>query len=350
MEKILLFKHGDYEINRYNAIPEKAAKFLDQIAWGNSGTVYEHKNTAEHVRLLHQPALISAEHKGEMWCTVVFCNTPVQCGEHRYNCYYARYFAAAVQVRGNGMVPRLTVKVMQGIQENVSDKTIFYACVEKSNITSSKILQYAGYREIGLIKTQGFSRFFPRKQDLEPLQPDEREDMLMLLKEQYREHALVQFNSLFMHGQYFVMRESGRIVAGCQFHRVHWVVQSMRGRSGKMIVNLVPRIPLLRKLFNPKKFEFLAFEGIYVLPGYEKHLARLFEGLLAQENLHSALYWMAEKCPIRKRIQAGISAGLLHSFVKDADSNIMASFHRMSDDAISEVCSSPIYASAFDFI
>ena len=36
-----------------------------------------------------------------------------------------------------------------------------------------------------------------------------------------------------MHDHYYVLRENGEIVAGCQYHRVHWVVQKMKGVFAK---------------------------------------------------------------------------------------------------------------------
>ena len=297
------------------------------------------------------PTLIAIEENTKLIGTVVFCNTPVSCGPNEYNCYYARYFAAAKAIRGSGIIPRMAVKSMQVLSEQEREKTIYFACVEKSNTTSYKTVQFAGYSDIGTIKTMGFSRFFPRRQPIESIDnPEKRREMLNLLKAGYQAHALVQFNSLFMQNAYYVIRENGRIVAGCQYHRVHWVVRSMDGWSGKLIVNFAPRVPLLRRFFNPGKFEFLAFEGIYVLPGYEKHLSRLFDGLLAKEKLYSALYWMAENCPLRQRIATTLHHGLLHSFVKNADSNIMASFHQLSPDEISDIKARPLYASAFDYI
>ena len=59
---------------------------------------------------------------------------------------------------------------------------------------------------------------------------------------------------------------------------------------------------------------------------------------------------MAENCPLRQRIATTLHHGLLHSFVKNADSNIMASFHQLSPDEISDIKARPLYASAFDYI
>ena len=173
---------------------------------------------------------------------------------------------------------------------------------------------------------------------------------MTLLKKQYDQHALVQFNSIFLHDNYFVIRENKEIVAGCQFHHVHWVINSMPGFSGKIIMNVVPRVPLLNKLFNPRCFKFLAFEGIYFKPGYENKLMELFEGLLAREKLKSAMFWMGENCPLRKKILDHGKMGLLHSFIKDSDAFIMASFHGLQENEIASLKSRPLFASAFDYM
>ena len=130
--------------------------------------------------------------------------------------------------------------------------------------------------------------------------------------------------------------EKDQIVAGCQYHRVHWVINDMKGLSGKIIMNVVPRIPILNKLFNPKCFEFLAFEGIYFKPGYEHKLHSLFEGLLAREKLKSAMFWMGKSCPIRKQIMINGNLGMIHSFIKDSDVEVMASFKNMTEIEISD--------------
>ena len=59
---------------------------------------------------------------------------------------------------------------------------------------------------------------------------------------------------------------------------------------------------------------------------------------------------MAENCPVRKRITDKIQPGILHTFVKDADSNIMANFHHFSEAEEKTIKDMPVYASAFDYI
>jgi len=352
MEKKLLYSEGDYSIWRHQGIPDEALNFLDSIAWGNDGAVYEHKNTEEHIRLLHRPTLMAIHERNKIQGTAVFCNTPITAGASQFNCYYIRYFAASKEIKGKGVMKKYAPKVMEAIRDNEKDKTVFFACVEKANRASYRAVENAGYQKIGTMKTNGFSRFFPTvKKNIEQVTTDVvRSEVISLVKKQYEGHALVQFNSLFLLDNYYVIREKGEIIAGCQFHRVHWVVNSMPGFMGKIILNIVPFIPLLNRLFNPGRFKFLAFEGIYVKPGYEHRLMELFEGLLAKEKLYSAMYWMGEDCSVRKRILENGKTGLLHSFIKESDAFIMASFFGLTETEVRDITSRPLFASAFDYI
>ncbi len=352
MEAKLIYREGEYTIWRHEGIPGEAMEFLDKIAWGNEGAVYEHKNTEEHIRLLHRPTLIAIRQENKIQCTAVFCNTPVTAGTALLNCYYIRYFAASNEIKGKGVVKKYGVKVMELVRDREKEKTIFFACVEKGNKASYRTVEKAGYENIGTIKTNGFSRFFPRaNKHIEQVTTGAvRHEVLSLLKKQFEDYALVQFTSIFRADKYFIIRENGQIVAGCQYHRVHWVVNQMAGLMGKIILNVVPMIPVMNKLFNPRRFEFLAFEGIYVKPGYENRLMDLFEGLLAKEKLKSAMYWLGESCPLRKRILEKGKPGLIHSFIKHSDVFIMASFHDLSDAESIDIKSRPLFASAFDYI
>lgn len=352
MEKEVLFKEGKYSIEKHPEITEEALAFLDSIAWGSEGAVFEHKNTEEHIRLLHQPTLLTIREGGTIRGTAVFCNTPVSVNGAQYNCFYIRYFASSKAIRGKGVMKHFSVKVMESIRQNETEKTVYFACIEAGNKGSYRVVESAGYEEIGTIKTMGFSRFFPKaSKNIEQVTSAEgRKEVLDLLTKQYQQHALVQFNSIFLNNNYYVLRENGKIVAGCQHHRSHWVVNKMKGLSGKIIMNVVPLIPVINGLFNPKRFEFLAFEGIYCQPGKEHRLYELFEGLLAKEKLKSSMFWLGNTCPVRASILKKGDLGLIHSFVKDSDVFILSSFQNIDAAEISALKSQPLFASAFDYI
>jgi Acetyltransferase (GNAT) family len=352
MEKTLLLTDGSFSVWKEQGISREAIEFLDSISWGSDGAVYEHKNTPEHFKYITNPYLVFITEGEKIMATAVFCNPQVTVAGEPFNYYYTRYFASSPAIRGKGVIKRLAIEVMSSIRKGETAKTIFVGFVERGNKSSYKVSETAGYHNIGTIKTVGFSRFFPKKSaKIQQVNTEaEKQEVIALLKDQYHQHALVQFDYLFMHDNYYVIRENNEIVAGCQFHKAHWVINKMPGLMGKIILNVVPRIPLLNKLFNPKKFLFLAYEGIYFKPGKEKQLHELFEGLLAQEKLKSALFWMGENCPCRQALTLYGGQGLINKFVKNSDVHIMASYQNMTPEEIYATENSPLYASGFDYI
>jgi len=352
MKKEILFDEDGYSIERFPGIPVEAIKFLDDIAWGNEGALYEHRNTEEHIKLLNNPVFVGLYKEGKIKATGIFSVAPVSVNGQKFNCNYFRYFAASKDIRGKGIIKKMTIKVMELIRENQNSKTIFFACVEKENKSSYNVCESAGYIPVGTVNTLGFSRFFPRfNPAIQQVQSQEgKREIISLLSALYSQHALVQFNSLFINDNYFVIKDKGEIVAGCQYHRAHWVINNMKGFSGQVVMRLVPLIPVLNQIFNPKRFEFLAFEGIYVKPGHEHVLPLLFEGLLAREGLKSSIFWMGSTCPVRHKIIQSGNLGMIHSFIKDSDVEVMAAFKDMDSKEIANVKSQPIFASAFDYI
>jgi RimJ/RimL family protein N-acetyltransferase len=352
MEKRLLQQDETYGIWRYDHIPDEVVQFLDSVSWGNEGAVYEHEKTEEHIRQLHQPTLLTVQQGDEVLATAIFCHTPVWVGTEQINSFYIRYFAASPKIKGKGIVKYYGQKVMELIRQGEHEKTVFFASVEKGNKPSFKAVQNSGYQPIGIMKTMGMSRFFPRVSPnvFHAKSSEEQKLIIQLLKNQYRDYALVHFNYLFLNGNYFYIKDKGEIVASCQYHRAHWVVHHMKGWSGKFIMNVVPHVPLLNGVFNPRKFEFLGFEGIYCKPGFEHRLFELLESLLAQEGIKAAMFWLSENCPLRQRIEKHGNLGLLHSFVHDSDVHIMASFHGFGEPEQNELRKMPLYACSYDYI
>lgn len=350
MENKILFSEGNYTIKQHSGISSKAIDFFEQTAWGGEGAVYENRNTKDHIHLLQKPMLLAIHENDLIQGTAVFCNKSVTVAAHRFNCNYVKYVALSKAIRGKGLAKRYSIKIMSLIRNNEAAKTIYFAYVERANKSSYKVVQTAGYKSIGTIKTMGFSRFFPKSQrNIEKVVSNEdKKKVLLLLQNQYQTHALVHFDSIFMNDNYYVIRKNNEIVAGCQYHRGHWVINRMKGLTGKLILKVVPLIPILNKVFNPKRFEFLTFEGIYLKAGYEAELHMIFEHLLAKEKLKSAMYWLGETCPIRAKIEKIGKHGLIHSFIKDNDVEVMAAFENMNDDEIKAVQDLPLFISGFD--
>jgi RimJ/RimL family protein N-acetyltransferase len=350
--RTLVLQEKDYSIWKYEGVPERIISFFEQTDWGSAGAVYVRKNASELVRLLKKPYLYAVQMEDEIVGTAIFCHTTPFVLNETYNCYIIRYFAASEAIRGKKLMKYFGGKVMEVVRDAETEKTIYVGCVEKGNIRSYKVVENAGYEPLGLLSVNGFSRFYPKHYShVEQIHNSkQKEEVLTLLKKFYEKHVLVHFDYLFLKDQYFVIREQGEIVAGCQYHRVHWAINQMPGLMGKVIMKVLPHVPFLNNLFNPRRHEFLAFEGIYFKSGHEEKLHLLFEHLLHREKLNTALFWMGETCPYRKRIVALGNLGLINHFVKDSGVYIMTSYRNMTDADIAKLKSAPLYASAFDYI
>ncbi|MCK5401043.1 MAG: GNAT family N-acetyltransferase [Flavobacteriaceae bacterium] len=350
--KKLIFEEPPFSIFSQRGIPQTAIDFLNSIKWGSEGAVYEHKNTEQIIKEIQNPTLLSIEENGVIVGIAVFCNNNVNVGDKTFNCNYIRYFSSSPLIRGRGLMKYFGKKVMELIQNDELKKTVFLGFVESGNISSYKVVKNAGYRKIGTVKTIGFSRFFPKK-NKEIIQINTkkgRQEVLSLLKVHYFTHALVQFNSLFINDDYYVIRKNGEIVVGCQLHKAHWTVKNMGGITGKIIMNVVPYLPLVNQLFNPKKFKFLAFEGVYCKEGYERTLHTLFSGLLASHKLKSSLIWMGETSEHYISLVTYGKLGFLNNFVNNSDVYTLAAFKEMNSTEEKSFEENPIYASAFDYI
>jgi hypothetical protein len=322
------------------------------VNWGSEGAVYERKNINDLLPLLHQAHLV-AVHKGdEIVGTAIFCHSDVTVAGQPFICEYIRYFAAGDEIKGKKLIKHFAGKVMELVRQGVKDKIIYIGCVEKGNIRSYKVVENAGYKPVGVLTVNAFSRFFPKAfPSIEQVYSEKgKAEVMSLLKKQYEKHSLVHYNYIFQGDNYYIVRERGEIVAGCQFHVAEWKINKMPGLSGKIILHVLPHLPLISRLFNPKGFRFLAVEGIYFKEGYVSTFLKLLEGLLHQQKMHSALFWLAEDCPYRKIILDTDQLGLLHSFVKNSGAQVMASYKNMTDEEIQLVESHPQFASAFDYI
>lgn len=99
-------------------------------------------------------------------------------------------------------------------------------------------------------------------------------EVRQLMESAYGPYTLVQFDRLFYGGNYFVLEAGGEIVAGVQANPVRWRLVSMPGLSGKLIMHVVPHLPVMGRLIQPDRYAFAALEALYVRPGHGRHCLR----------------------------------------------------------------------------
>lgn len=350
--RTLIAEQDTYQIWVEVGIPEFIVEFLKTVRLGTDGAVYRHYDTEDRIRHIEQPYVAYATEGDCFVACMVMSRIPTFQGDQLLDSYYIRYFSAHPDYRGKGITQQMSLLFIEAFANTLPEGALLYAVLERGNSRSIKIVEKVGFSHRKAVLTIGFSRFFPkRSKRIQRLtEKAEQDEVIHLLEDFYAKYSIRHFQNVFQKDRYYVIKEKGEILAGLQLHQTVWKVESMPGLSGKILLKVLPRLPIINQMFNPHHFSFLTFEGIYNKPGHEEALFELMEGLLAQEKLKTAIFWLAEEAPLAKMILQSGKLGLMHQFVKDTGTFIAYNTTKLSDAEEAELLRYPPYISSFDFI
>lgn len=346
----ILYTHGAYTARLKKAYDQQIFDLINSSVWGTKENRYSHRSAAEHLPYLNDPHFFCL-YKGEELCAlVVFNRRKVRNQGKEFTAFYVRYFLASEKYKGRGIVPRHAEKVMEYLKNHVEKPMLLYAAVEKKNRNSYRVVERQGFKSMGTMRSIGFSRFFPKRRlNLEVMK--DPEEIKILLSQQNINHGLLHFGTHFQGQPYLVFKENGRIRAGIQLQKSHWQIQSMSGLMGWFVIHVLPYIPFLNRIFNPKAFHFLSFEGIYLAQGYEHLLLPMLESALAGEGYHSSLFFLDTRDPVYSLIEKQKSdMGLLYKFTQEANSHLMVYTSGFSEKELNLFAQNPLYTCAYDCI
>ncbi len=345
--------------------PPALVALLCETVWGTPGAMrYQHLDTASKIPHLQTPWFLYLEKETEP--IAVLCLDQRVAGE--LPAFYIRYFSFAEGMRrkgvhategagtasnGQGMFKRFASTFFEApdalMQAAAVSKTLFYAFVELENARSRDMVTQMGLKSCGQFSTLIFSRLFPRAQvHVRRALPAEYPQIRAMVRDAYADHAFFDDHGLFYHGDYFVVEQGGKIVAGCQAQQVHWRVVEIPGMVGKVMMRVLPWLPLVSRLFNPHKFEFAGIEGLFYDPGYAHCLQPLLEGVLAMHGMHTALMWLSPDAGIYQAVKANVRLGLLQALKKEVAVTVVMRGYGLSQSDVEALSNKPVYVSAFD--
>lgn len=260
--------------------------------------------------------------------------------------FYGRYLSILRGFAGKGYGLLLKQQAYDYLKRTYHEPFMIYSFIEEKNWRSLKLSERQGNRCIGIYEALSFSRISPRMVNGMERMGKPNNEMFALLKAFYQSYALVNLEYAGYDNNYFCIRKAGRIVAGVQATPVTWEIVSLEGITGNMIMHVVPRVPFLNRLFNPKNYSFVAFEAIYVAEGYENELIALLESTLSYLKLNSALFFGDPNCKITRLLKTSGKLGLLDKVNQRITSRVMASFYHTSSPMTDD--GALLYISAFD--
>ena len=102
----------------------------------------------------------------------------------------------------------------------------------------------------------------------------------------------------------------------------NWKILSLPGKSGKLLLTVLPKIPLLNRLFS-KDYHFIGLDATFCKTGHEKALETLISHILADLNMHSALIPVATEGKLNQQLKK-TKLGLLAKFSKNKQISLIA--------------------------
>ncbi|MEN9698819.1 MAG: hypothetical protein RLZZ301_17 [Bacteroidota bacterium] len=330
----------DFEFSE-DISPDLIALF-EQTVLGTNGAKYKHLDVAESVQHTDHPLSFSLRRRGQLIANITFCKRDFG--------LYLRYFAFDKRFQSNGKArsnPKSSIKVaIEKVFQEITTahpgtQNYCYAYIDAKNVRSKWMSETFGFQTKAKLATQSFSRFFPKKSTLlsfEKIGPESR----ALIEENYR-HYTGYFDYFLKTCEVAVLRnEQGQILALGSFHQVRWEIQRLPGKFGSIQVKLLPYLPFLNKLIQPKAHTFLVPEAICNPSGKPTDIERLFEAVLAEKKCHSLLWWNDLRDPLYQKAQRHFNWGFLHRLIGVAEVDVVF----RGDFEPKE----PVFIAAFDMV
>lgn len=345
----LIFEHNPYKIIKEERMRQGAIKLLGEITYGTNGPLYQHVDAPQKVNHIIRPLSFTLEKQDRTIGTCTFLERDFIIEGKKYQAWYSRYFAIAKEDQGK-IFGNLLLKNIKTYFEKVTNApTVFYGYVDNANPRSKRLLKHIGLEIIRNFETLVFSRVYPKKDDrVNRIVENDKAEILALLKKQYNNYIFANFEPLFLHGNYFVLKINNEIVAGIRANITKWEIRHLPGMSGKILMKLLPYTPFISKIFNPKDFRFLGFEGIYCKQGYEKELFVLMESVCAELKLYSGIIWIDPKSELYNRIKEAGDWGIMNKLKDHIPANVFAAFRNIPEEEQVAFRNNPAYISAFD--
>ena len=112
-------------------------------------------------------------------------------------------------------------------------------------------------------------------------------------------------------------------------HPELWEVKGLPGFTGKVMLNIVSRLPLLKKIFS-SNYRFLAIEGIYCKKGSENRLEVLLESALNIMGYNTAMIPIDKDSNLMSKISS-VNFGLLNRLHHPVDIGVVCKFNGFSE-------------------
>ena len=371
-ENRILATNRHIQVETCTQADEELMLHLNSVILGTPGrTRYKLTNIENKLAHMKETYFVLLRMKGHLLGSIGFNKKVTSFGENDYNSWYIRYFYIHAPFRskrqkkekyrdpskGSNMIREAGLDYMKEpsllIPETYDPKAkdLVYGYVESLNFRSLNMSEQADYVTIRKFNTLIFTRFsLKADENVRRLEKNKIEEFRPKLKEFYKDFSLFSDENMFYDGNYFGYFENGEIVAGVQVHRESWKVVEIPGNTNRLLLKILPVLPVVRNFFNPKDFRFLALEGFYYLPGKEHLIEKLIESVCKHFKTHFALMWIDVESRQMEDIKKHVDFGTIGKSFEKIEADVRVRFNNFEEEEKQKFFENPCYISAFDSV
>jgi GNAT superfamily N-acetyltransferase len=336
------------EIHLSRALSPEVLGLLERTVWGNRDLRYRIRGLKGKLGRMTGPHFLTLERGGGLLAVCVLNRRESRLLGAPIDTFHFAMIATDPAEAGQGHARLLAEQAAELCRQRLDARGAAFAYIESTTEFSIRISNHLGPSFEARLPLTLFSRLWPRNDPrAEPLDEAEAAEVLGRLQALYTDHLFADFELSLNPAEYHVLREDGRIVAGAQVEMLNWSVESLPGAVGGLIVCLLPHLPLVRQILNPRDVRVLRFANLLVEQGCEAHLLRLMEAMLARNGVRLGLIMLDERSPPCQRIRAHGRLGLLGKAV-DGAAAVVADFKGFSEEELARIRAQPMLMSPLD--
>lgn len=328
---------------------EEVLKLLNTVTLGSNGARYRHRHIEKRISKLYKPLYLNIERNNSVLGNITLCRREIG--------WYVRYFAMDSSFQSPASVQKQSKSKNNALKNRVSEffdalfdennaPPLLYAYIDPRNERSLWMSQNFGFYSAAKIATQTFSRIRPKvKNDV-----NEAKKLTFIqskVEEENKNKPLYfDYHTFNNETPFYELTKNGKTVAFAKTHQAEWVIERLPGRSGSLLVNIIPFLPGVRKVVRPNAHKFTVIDSVWASENNKDFLEELFEGILEKENNNTLVWWVDQKEELYKNVKGSINWGLLHKIngVHQVDLVIK------TKDPTKKMFECPTYITGFDFI
>ena len=346
-QEVIIFQNDEVKIVLEESPDNDAIELLQKSIYGTNGPKYIHTGQEIKVPNLKNPLFFRLIKDYQTIGYYCLCKRNFTQNGQQIVGYYGRYLAVDKNYQGKQFGKLLKKIAVDFVEKNDKKPFVLYSYIEENNIKSLKISEQEGFYSLATLSTTLFTRISPKSNPcLERLKEEEKDGLIKLLEKKFEGYIFRNFENINYQNNYFVIKNNGEIVAGLQANPVRWKIVEMEGFGGAILMNLLPHLPVMKKIFNPNAYDFLAIEGVYLKEGFEHKLYPLIEGVLNHFLVYSALFQLDTNDSLNKIFAEKANLGILNAMKKDFKTHVMVKskgIEKLKNEG--EI----VYVSSFDF-